>query len=69
MISIEGIRQLMIEAETKGRYYNGAFGVDLLPCTYWLTDDYIITYITDDPVLCVDMLTEDQMDDLIVEEW
>ena len=68
MATIEGIRQMLIEAESKCQCYNGYFGADDELCTYWVTDDYIITYLTDDPELGVDMLTEDQMDELIVEE-
>ncbi len=66
--TIEGIREMLIEAEDKGHCYNGVFGADEELCTYWVTDDYIITYLTDDPDFGAGMLTEDQMDDLIVEE-
>ena len=68
MTTIEGIRQALMDAEDKGHCYNGVFGVDEHPCTYWITDDYIVTYLTDDPNFGVGLLTEDQTDDLIVEE-
>ena len=57
------------DAEDNGLYCNG-YGVyvkDSL-CTYWLVGDYTVTYLTDDPAFNADMLTEDMMDDLIIEE-
>ena len=66
--TIDGIREMLIEAEDNGHYYNGVHGADELPCTYWVTNDHIVTYLTDDPNFNSGMLTEDQMDDLIIEE-
>lgn len=54
-------------AEDNGRHYNGAY-VKEKPCTYWLVGNYIITYLTDDPDFNAEMLTDDMMDDLIIEE-
>lgn len=57
------------DAENNGWYcngYNGVYVKDEL-CTYWLVGDYIVTYLTDDPDFNADMLTEDMMDDLIIE--
>lgn len=57
-------------AEEDGRYYNGYNGVyvkDELR-TYWLVGNYVVSYLTDDPDFNADMLTEEMMDDLIIEE-
>ena len=62
------IRQALMDAEDRGLVYNGAFGADNEPCTYWVTDDYVITYLTDDDTFDATMLTEDMMDELIIEE-
>ena len=60
----------LLQAEYKGMCFNGYNGVYVKdePCTYWLVGDYVVTYLTDDLDFCVDMLTEDMMDDLIIEE-
>lgn len=57
-------------AEEDGRHYNGYNGVYVKDelCTYWLVGDYIVTYLTDDPDFNAKMLTEEMMDDLIIEE-
>lgn len=68
METYEELRQGMINAEDKGQFYNGTFGADNEPCTYWVTDDYIVTYLTDDEDFDASMLTDDMMDDLIIEE-
>ena len=61
------VRQAMINAENKGMAYNGA-GANDEPCTYWLLDDYIITFLTDDETFDAAWLSDDMMDDLIIEE-
>lgn len=43
-------------------YYEGKF------CTCWRVGDYNIYYVTDDEDFSVEMLTEDMMDELIIEE-
>lgn len=68
MLEFEELRQAMINAEDRGLVYNSVFGVDSEPCTYWVVGDFIVTYLTDDEVFDATMLTEDMMDDLIVEE-
>ena len=68
MKTFEELRLAMINAEDRGLVYNGAFGADNEPCTYWVVGDYIVTYLTDDETFDATMLTEDMMDDLIVEE-
>lgn len=68
MLEFEELRMAMINAEDRGLVYNGAFGADNEPCTYWVVGDYIVTYLTDDVVFDATMLTEDMMDDLIIEE-
>lgn len=62
------LRCVMINAEDEGCYYNGVYGAYNEPCTYWFVGDYIITYLTDDPGFHASMLTDDMMDDLIIEE-
>ena len=58
------------QAEDDGRYYNGYNGAYVKdePCTYWLVGDYVVTYLTDDPDFNAEMLTEEMMDELIIEE-
>ena len=68
MTTIEELRQGMINAETRGLVYNGAFGADCKPCTYWIVGDYVITLLTDDEDLSASMLTEDMMDELVIQE-
>ena len=57
------------DAENNGWYCNGYKGMYVKDelCTYWLVGDYIVTYLTDDPDFNADMLTEDMLDDLIIE--
>ena len=62
------IRQAMINAEVRGLVYNGVFGAHDEPCTYWLLDDHIVTYLTEDDYFDATMLSDDMMDDLIFEE-
>ena len=62
------IRQALIIAEDDGLAYNGVFGAHRVPCTYWHVGDCIVTYLTDDEDFEASMLTEDMMDDLIIEE-
>lgn len=50
-------------AENDGLSYNGWY----VPCTYWRVGDYVITYLTDDLDFGTDMLTEEMMDDLIID--
>lgn len=61
--------QALRDAEDNGLYCNGygAYVKGSL-CTYWLVGDYIVTYLTDDLNFNADMLTEDILDDLIIEE-
>jgi hypothetical protein len=62
------ILRRLLKAEDNGKVYNGAFGADKVPCTYWIVGDCIITYLTDDEYFNAEMLTEDMMDELIIEE-
>ena len=62
------IRQALRNAEGVGRIYNGVYGADNAACTYWVVANYIITYLTDDETFDATMLTDDMMDDLIIEE-
>ena len=65
MATIEDlIRQVLCDAEDRGLVYNGASGA---PCTYWVVGDYIVTYLTDDEDFFAEMLTDDMMDELIIE--
>ena len=68
MATFEEIRQAMINAEDDGSVINGAFGPHREPCIYWVDSDFIIVYITDDETFNAEMLTEDMIDDLIIEE-
>ena len=61
------LRCLMYNAENNRRRYNDGYGEHNIPCTYWLVGDYKVTYLTDDPDFNADILTEDMMDDLIIE--
>ena len=61
------LRGVMIIAEDKGQYYNGGYGAYNAPCTFWVVGDYIITYLTDNWGFNASMLTDDMMDDLIIE--
>ena len=58
------------QAEDNGRRYNGYNGVYVKDelCTYWLVGDYIVTHLTDNLDFNAEMLTEEMMDDLIIEE-
>ena len=56
------------EAETRGRCYNGGYRAGYESCTYWKIGDYKVTYFTDDPLFISTKLTEEMMDDLIIEE-
>ena len=47
---------------------NAGYGEYNKPCTYWTVGDYIITYLTDNLEFNAGMLSEDMMDDLIIEE-
>lgn len=58
----------MREAEDSSMYYNDGYGANNELCTCWMVGDYTVTYLTDDPDFNADMLTEDMMDDLIIEE-
>lgn len=61
----------MRDAEDSGLHYNGYNGVyvkDKL-CTYWLVGNYTVTYLTDGSDFNTDMLTEEMMNDLIIEEY
>ena len=60
----------MRDAEDSGLYYNGYNGVYVKDelCTFWLVGNYTVIYLTDDPDFNTDMLTDEMMDDLIIEE-
>jgi len=62
------LRGVMINAEGEGQYYNGGYGAYNKPCTYWKVGDYIVAYLTDDLRFHASMLSDDMMDDLIIEE-
>lgn len=68
MTPFEELKQALINAEDWGLAYSGGHGAHNVPCTYWLTEDHIVTYLTDDEDFSAEMLTEDMMDDLIIEE-
>ena len=69
MATIEDlIRQALRDAEDDCLVFMGTFGAHNVPCTYWEVGDYIVTYLTDDEDFNATMLTEDMMDDLIIEE-
>ena len=60
--------QILMDAEDNGACYNGMYGAHNVPCTYWVVGDYVISYMTDDDDFVASMLTEDMMDDLIIDE-
>lgn len=62
------LRRVMVNAEGEWQFYNGVHGAQNAPCTYWVVGDYIITYLTNDGDFHASMLTDDMMDDLIIEE-
>ncbi len=53
-------------AEEEGMGYSGTDGEKLY--IYWDVGDYEVSYITYDKVFNANMLTEEMMDDLIIEE-
>ena len=66
--------QALRHAEEDGLCYNEMHGNNEW-CTYWRVGNYLVTYITDDEYLNsemqpvnTEMLTEDMIDDLIIEE-
>lgn len=59
--------QALRDAERRGRCQCGGNRINDEPRTYWLVGDYIVTYLTDDLNFNADMLTEDMLDDLIIE--
>ena len=65
----------LFQAEDKGECYNSVYTVkddsdtyEIAGCTYWKVGDYEITYITDDLNFSAGMLTEEMMNDLIIEK-
>lgn len=60
------LRDALKYAENDGRCYIEEH--DICRCIYWRVADYIIIYLTDDEDFEVDMLTDDEMYDLIIEE-
>lgn len=58
--------QALRHAEDEGMGYSGTDGEKLY--IYWEVGDYEISYITYDKVFNAEMLTEEMMDDLIIEE-
>lgn len=69
-VAKEIIWHILRHAESNGRRYNGYNGVYVKdePCTYWLVGDYIVTHLTDNLDFNAEMLTEDMMDELIIEK-
>jgi len=66
--------QALRHAEERGQCYNETYGNSEW-CTYWKVGNYLVAYITDDEYLnsemqpvSTEMLTEDMMDELIIEE-
>jgi hypothetical protein len=53
-------------AEDEGMCRNDYYMGEL--CTVWVVGDYEVTCISNDLDFCAEMLTEDMMDDLIIEE-
>lgn len=68
MTTFEELRQYMINAEETGM--SGRHTIQCAGCVlyYWLVGYHVITYITDDEDFDASMLTEDMMDELIIEE-
>lgn len=69
------LRKALRYAEDNGECYNSVYTVkddsdtyEIAGCTYWKVGDYEITYITDDLNFSARMLTEDMMNDLIIEK-
>ena len=62
----DSLRRAMQSAEYYGVHYNGQYGMDL--CTVWVVGAYEVTYLTDDEGFHAGMLTDEMMDDLIIEE-
>jgi hypothetical protein len=65
----------LFQAEDNGECYNSVYTVkddsdtyEIAGCTYWKVGDYEITHITDDLNFSARMLTEDMMNDLIIEK-
>ena len=58
--------QALRDAENNGKCYNNFY--EWKYCTCWKVGGYIITYPSGDVDFNADMLTEDMMDDLIIEE-
>lgn len=64
------LRCALINAEAEGRYYIGEnYWVHNEPCNYWVVGDYVVTYLTDNLDFHAgrSMLSDDMMDDLIIE--
>lgn len=57
------------DAERRGRCQCGGNRINDEPRTYWIVGDYIVTYLTDDLNFSARMLTEEMMNDLIIEEY
>ena len=60
--------QALRHAEERGQCYNGGYRAGYESCTYWKIGDYKVTYFTDDPLFISTKLTEEMMDELIIEE-
>ena len=60
--------QALRQAEGRGRCYTGGYRAGHEPYTYWKIGAYKVTYFTDDLFFNTTMLTEEMMDDLIIEE-
>jgi mRNA-degrading endonuclease YafQ of YafQ-DinJ toxin-antitoxin module len=67
MATIEKLRQALINAEDTGKVCKVTSGEYSDPRICWIVGDFIIVYVTDDEDFNATMLTEDMMDDLIIE--
>lgn len=67
-IVMDLLYQALRDAEDSSMYYNDGYGAYDKLCTCWMVGDYTVIHLTDDPDFNADMLTEDMMDDLIIEK-
>ena len=68
MATYEELRESMIDAEDNGRSGRYSDQCDQYVLYYWLVDDRVITYTTEDEDFDAWMLTEDMMDELVIKE-
>ena len=62
----ESFRRVLREVEKKGRSHISKYEGDM--CTYWRVGSYKVIHLTDDFLFFAEMLTDEMMDDLIIEE-